>query len=503
MSGSVHHRSGDPRRLPTAVPFALVVVAYALTLLAPGCAINPATGKSQFSLVSESQEIQLGVEGDKGIQAEYGIYEDPELTAYVDRVGQKLAAVSERPDLEWHFRVIDSPVINAFALPGGYIYITRGILAVLNSEAQLAGVLGHEIGHVTARHGAQQMTRAQLAALGFGVGSAFIEGFRPYSELAQQGLGLLFLKYGRGDETLADELGVRYTTRAGFDPREIPATYGTLAQLAAQSGQSLPTFLSTHPDPGSREVTTQQLAAAAVAGRKDTAPLRVAANEYKQELSGLVYGDDPREGFVEAGVFYHPGLRFQLRFPDGWKIQNTQQAVTGVAADQKAAVEMTLAPAGGAATPADYVRALQQKGAISEAAGRTGKVSVWPAWIGRIVIPKEGAAGSPLHAAWVARDAGRYYQFLGAPGDAAGEPGFSSTLTSFRELTDAAKLGRQPNRVELVTVAQPSATLATVVQGTARLAIAAEEIAFINHATTDAILRKGFLLKVVQEPADR
>ena len=178
MSGSARHHGGAPRRLPTVVPIALVVVAYALTLLAPGCSINPATGKSQFSLVSESQEIQLGVEGDKGIQAEYGIYEDPELTAYVDRVGQKLAAVSERPDLEWHFRVIDSPVINAFALPGGYIYITRGILAVLNSEAQLAGVLGHEIGHVTARHGAQQMTRAQLAALGFGVGSAFIEGFR-------------------------------------------------------------------------------------------------------------------------------------------------------------------------------------------------------------------------------------------------------------------------------------------------------------------------------------
>ena len=503
MSGPAHHRGRTPRGLPTAAPIALVVLAYALTLLAPGCAINPATGQREFTLVSESQEIQLGMEGDKGIQVEYGVYEDPGLSAYVDRIGQKLAAVSERPDLEWHFRVLDSPVVNAFALPGGYIYVTRGILAVLNSEAQLAGVIGHEIGHVTARHGARQMTRAQLAAVGFGVGSAFVEGFRPYSALAQQGLGLLFLKYGRGDETLADELGVRYTTRAGFDPREIPATYNTLKQLAEQSGRSLPSFLSTHPDPGSREVTTQQLAEAAVAGRTDAAALRVAGNEYKRELADVVYGDDPREGFVEAGAFYHPGLRFQLRFPEGWKVQNTQQAVTGVAADQKAAVEMTLAPAGGAATPADYVRALQQKGAISEATGRTGKVSVWPAWIGRIVIPKEGAAGSPLHGSWVARDAGRYYQFLGVPGDAIGQPGFSSTLMSFRELTDAAKLGRQPNRVQLVTVAQPSATVTTVAKSTARLAIPLEEVAFINHTTADAIVRRGFVLKVVEKPADR
>jgi predicted Zn-dependent protease len=347
------------------------------------------------------------------------------------------------------------------------------------------------------------MTRQQLTALGLGVGSAFVKDFRPYGDLAQQGLGLLFLKYGRGDETQADELGVRYATRAGFDPREIPATYGALKQLSEQSGQSLPTFLSTHPDPGAREATTQQLAAAAVAARRSTVPLRVAAPEYKRELSGLVYGEDPREGFVEAGTFYHPGLRFQLRFPEGWKIQNTQQAVLGLAADEKAAVEMTLVPAGGAATPVDYVRVLQEKGSVSEAAGRTGKVSAWPAWVGRIVIPKEGAAGTPLHGAWVGRDAGRFYQFLGAPGDAAGQTTFTSTLNSFRELTDAAKLERQPDRVQLLEVKQPSATVSTVAKGASRLAIPLEEVAFLNHTTIDAIVRRGFLLKVVEKPADR
>jgi predicted Zn-dependent protease len=497
---AVDRSSGRRSRVPATA--ALVLFTLVLTLLAPGCALNPATGKQEFSLVSESQEIQLGTEGDKAVQAEYGVYDNAELSAYVDRVGQKLAAISERPDLPWHFRVVDSPVVNAFALPGGYIYITRGILALLNSEAQLAGVLGHEIGHVTARHAARQMTRQELASLGLGVGSVFIKDFRPYSDLAQQGLGLLFLKYGRGDETQADELGVRYATRAGYDPREIPATYASLKQLDEQSGQSLPGFLSTHPDPGTREVTTQQLADAAVVG-KAAGSLRIAGVEYKRELADLVYGDDPREGFVEAGAFYHPGLGFQLRFPAGWKIQNSQQAVTGVSADQNAAVEMTLAQAGGTVSPAEYVRALQQKGAISSSQGGNGQVNAWNAWIGQIVIPKEGTTGTPLHAAWVARDAGRYFQFLGAPGDATGQPDFHSTLMSFKNLTDPALLGRLPNRVALVTVAQPSATVATVANGAGRLAIPMEEVAFLNHTTTDAIVHSGFLLKIVQLPANR
>src|SRR5262249_43193809 len=143
-------------------------------------------------------------------------------------VGQALARVSHRPDLEWHFTVLDDPVVNAFAMPGGYVYITRGILAHLNSEAQLAGVLGHEIGHVTARHTAQRLTQQQVAGLGLGLASAVSETFRQYGQMAQTALGVLFLKYSRDDETQADELGVEYATKAGWDPREIPATYAML-----------------------------------------------------------------------------------------------------------------------------------------------------------------------------------------------------------------------------------------------------------------------------------
>src|SRR5215510_1498891 len=165
----------------------------AITFWLGSCATNPATGQKQISFVSPSQEIQMGAEADKEVQASMGYYEDAALNAYVDQVGHKLSAVTEEPNLVWHFHVVDSPEVNAFALPGGYIYVTRGILAVVNNEAQLAGVMGHEEGHVTARHSAQQMTNAQLANIGLGVGSIFSSSVRQYAGLAGQGLQLLFL----------------------------------------------------------------------------------------------------------------------------------------------------------------------------------------------------------------------------------------------------------------------------------------------------------------------
>src|SRR5947199_9345103 len=164
------------------------------------CATNPATGKRELSLMSEEQEFQIGRDQDAQIRKEMGVYADRDLQQYVSSVGLKLAQVSERPNLPWHFPVVDVPAINAFALPGGYIYITRGILPFLDNEAQLAGVLGHEIGHVTARHAAQQYSRSTGAELGLILGTILVPQTRPLAQLGESGLGVLFLKYGRDDE---------------------------------------------------------------------------------------------------------------------------------------------------------------------------------------------------------------------------------------------------------------------------------------------------------------
>ena len=202
------------------------------------CATNPATGKRQINLMSEAQEISAGQEADAQVKKEMGIYSDANVQDYVSGVGMKLAKLSERPNLPWHYTVVDSPAVNAFALPGGYIYITRGILPFLNDEAQLAGVLGHETGHVTARHAAQQYTRAVGGTIGLVALGIFVPGGAQLGGLAEQGLGVLFLKYGRGDELQADQLGARYAARGNWDPAAVPEMLTTLGRLDEASARA-------------------------------------------------------------------------------------------------------------------------------------------------------------------------------------------------------------------------------------------------------------------------
>ncbi|MBI5836854.1 MAG: M48 family metalloprotease [Candidatus Eisenbacteria bacterium] len=460
-----------------------------------GCAVNPVTGKRELSLVSADQELRMGEQGDEAAVAEYGLYDDAGLAASVDRVGQKLAAISERPDLKWHFRVLDSPVINAFALPGGYIYVTRGILATLNSEAQLAGVLGHEIGHVTARHSARQATQQQLAGLGLGLGSVLIHGFDRYAGVASEGLGLLFLKFSRDDETQADELGVKYTTRARYDPREIPSTYGMLNRMRQREGGTLPTFLSTHPDPGDREARTRALADAAVGGT--TGSLAVLRADYRKALDGVVYGEDPRQGYVESSRFFDPALKLQVDFPPGWKIQNARSAVTARAAQGEAGLQLTLVKWQGPDV-GGYPASLRQQGRIAAASGGTSRVGGHEAWMGTVSAPDGKGGTQELLAAWVSWQSGSLLQWVGAPAAGGGvRASFTACVESVRDLRDPARLAVQPARLALRTPPGGLSLAAWLAQGTeGRLSVPASEIAWLNGLEESSVPPRGEPVKL-------
>src|SRR3954469_12698039 len=201
------------------------------TMASAACATNPVTGKRQISFMNEEQEIRTGQEMDAEVRREMGVYTDENLQKYIEDIGFRLAHESQRPNLPWHFTIVDSPAVNAFALPGGFIYITRGILPYLDNEAQLAGVLGHEIGHAAARHSAQQYTRSTAAGVGVLIGSIFVPGVRPFSSLAESGLGMMFLKYSRENELQADSLGAEYIAAGGWDPAQVPAFLTTLSRI--------------------------------------------------------------------------------------------------------------------------------------------------------------------------------------------------------------------------------------------------------------------------------
>ena len=304
-----------------------------------GCAKDFVTGKPTLSMLSESQEIELGRSSHDAVIQSYGLYDDKNWQNYIDQIGQKVAKVSHRPNLEYHFYVVDSPVVNAFALPGGWIYFTRGILAHFNSEDELAGVMGHEIGHVVARHGAEQYTRQQLAGLGLTVATIASERFRPYANLAQAGLGLLFLKFSRNQESESDKLGVQYISKIGYNAHEMAGFFRTIARLSNESGNSIPNFLSTHPNPVNREARVHELTDAYRA-EHGFSPSNHSSDAYIRQLSGMIYGQDPRNGYhdKEKNMFYHPKLRFQFPVPEGWKFQRAGTQFQMVNSDETGAV---------------------------------------------------------------------------------------------------------------------------------------------------------------------
>lgn len=303
------------------------LIFFSLFFIFLSCALNPVTGKRQLMLLSKEDEISIGKKTDLEIIETYGIYEDPILSNYISNIGIEISKVSHQPDLPYNFKVLDSPVINAFAVPGGYVYVTREILAHINDEAELAGVLGHEIGHITARHTAQLYSKAILAQFGIALGAALSEKFKKYAGIMEIGLGILFLSFSRENERQADELAVLYSSKAGYDANQMANLFIKLEMLNPSSGSDgLPSWLSTHPDPPDRIKAIGEHVKKWKEKNPDFAG-RIGREDYLKKIDGIIVGDDPRNGYVENHVFYHPKLKIEFLIPYGWKYLKTHSQI--------------------------------------------------------------------------------------------------------------------------------------------------------------------------------
>ncbi|HET9293281.1 MAG TPA: M48 family metalloprotease [Gemmatimonadales bacterium] len=468
-----------------------VVAAILAAAMAAACATNPATGKKELILVSEDQEVQMGQAEAKRTISELGAYDEAGLQSYVSSIGMKLAAASERPQLPWSFTIVDDPQVNAFALPGGPIFVTRGILAHMGSEAELAGVLGHEIGHVTARHSASQMSRAQLAQIGLGLGTVLRPDLAQFAGLASSGLQVLFLKYGRDDESEADMLGFRYSVRTNYDPHAMLDLFRMLQGVEVLAGQGrVPGWLTTHPFPEDRlSQTEKRLASTQV----DYSTMVTNRDAFRQHLDGIVYGDDPRHGYFDGQAFYHPELKFQLVFPQGWSTRNGVSAVTGISPKEDAIVQLGLA---GSEAPRDLLQKFLAQEGVQ--AGQTSNASIngLPAATARFSANTQ--QGQVQGRVGFIQLGGRTYSLIAyAPAaQAAGyDEAFRQWMGSFRSLTDAKRLNVQPARVRIVKL--PSGmTLAEFNQRYPSV-IPIERLALLNGVAADGRLEAGTLAKRV------
>ncbi len=418
------------------------------TLLA-SCAVNPVTGKKELSLISEQGEIELGRETNAQICGQFGVYDEGGLGAYVAGVGGRIVPFSHRPNLPYAFQVLDTSVVNAFAAPGGYIYITRGALALINTESELAVVLGHELGHVAARHTVRRMSEMILIQVGLAVGSALSETFAEISGVAGLGIQLLYLKFSRDDERQADALGVEYARRAGFNPAGMINFFSTLERLGDMSGgTSLPGFLSTHPLNSERIKNVSGMLAAG------DASLAVRRDVYLQTVDGIIYGDDPRQGYVEGNVFYQPTLRFSLAYPRGWKIQNTSNQVTLASADEQAAfVLQAEKTAEGLKSYAERKASeLKDRKLLGESSltvnGLTAYEQVFD-------VTRQDKDALRVRMSFV-RKGGFVYTLAALSASGVFErhdPSFRGIVRSFQELNDPARINRSPHRIKIIRAA--------------------------------------------------
>jgi len=471
----------------------------ALLLLAPLASTSSITDWSAHvpATRTPSAAPAQGPKPDPAVIAQFGLYNSSTLQALIDAKGKQMTAVSDRPG-DYGFTVVDSPVINAFATPDGHVYFTRGIMAHFNNEAQFAGVLGHELGHITARHGQKQQTRSTIAGLGMILGSVLAPRvMQSVGGVAQQVVGLGMLKYSRNDENESDALGVKYSTKIGYDASYMADFFQTLQRTEAQSGAGgIPTFLSTHPNSADRYTRVKQLAAQAKqsAGRSTFAVNR---NQYLRAIDGLTYGEDPRQGFVESSVFYHPDLKFRFPVPSGWKSQNSPDKFQMAEPNGKALLVFLGA---GSGSLDEAAQNLAKGIGVQGASAQKTTINGFPALVFEgDQAAQDGQQGARV-LAQLLQDGQTVYAFVGLTAPASMGtygPVFQQVAQGYGRLTDASKLNRQPQHVRIKT-ATSNTTLASALAANGVPSKRYEEMAILNGMQTNSQLTKGTLFKVVQ-----
>jgi len=464
-------------------------------LLLTSCAVNPVTGKKDLILLSEEAEIQMGREADPVITASFGQYDDPELQEKITRMGRRMASISHRPQLKYEFKILDSPVVNAFAVPGGYVYFTRGILAHFNSEAEFAGVLGHEIGHITARHSAKQYSNQLLFQAGLITGVIISPEFAQFSNVTQQAIGLLFLKFSRDNESQSDWLGVEYSTDIGYDAHQMADFFQTIGRLQPAEG-GLPDFLSTHPNPVDRFENVHELTEIAQS-QSDFETFKINREEYLDLIDGIVYGNDPRQGFVEDNVFYHPNGKYTFPVPSGWQSEISPQQVLFGAEDGEAVIVFGLQEQASLEEAiAHTVEGLQ----MTSVQQRSERVNGFDAIRVSAVQKDPNAPGTAYpFLMYFIQDGDKIYRSLGVTTPSANSryaSAIENTVSGFSRLTDRAKLDVAPERIDIVSITS-GGDLATTLRFRGVAEDRLEELALINGMQLDERVEAGTRIKLL------
>ena len=464
-----------------------------------GCAHHPVSGDRDFVLMPEQQEIQMGVQANLAVLKEYAALDNPALQAYVNEVGQRLAKQSERPSLSWHFTVVDSPEVNAFSLPGGYVYITRGLLAYLNSEAELAGVVGHEIGHVTARHGVRQQSASAAAGPGAALGSILVPdmGNQAGSALLQTLAQAWTAGYGREHELEADRLGAAYLAKTGYDPQAMIDVIGVLkkqerysAEQAARSGHpQRATYHGTFDTHPGNDARLGQVVAEANTFR--VSHPRGGRNDYLQKLPGLYFGDSPDQGVIRDNALLHEKLGLAIQFPPDWRVQNRPDRVVATSPQGDALVELVQGPKN------DNPLGTVQKGVKLDTGTRydTGHLGGFPA-----AFAAGAQQGKPVVVAVVVFN-GTQYLIAGMTRDTATyereRSALRAAINSFHAITPAEKLAARPYVLQLLT-SRPDLTMAALARQSPLGVEAEGQLRLMNDLYPDGEPRSGQLLKIVQ-----